>query len=103
MPYEVAECKTEEFQRDIWQPLTRRVDIMTMTQEIPSTAEEPYTVNQLAHALQYLTEHPELVEKMNEIDYQTKPDYVAHLTWAQGVEKEQKDAFERLLDKIEIK
>ena len=43
---------------------------MTMTQEIPASTDEPYTANQLAHAMWFLCEHPDLVEQMEDIDHQ---------------------------------
>lgn len=62
--------------------------------------EAPYTVNQLAHALQFLTEHPELVEKMDESDSMLMPEEENSSTWLQKLEQEQQANFEKLINNI---
>ena len=56
IPDQEAKCHTEEFRKNVWEPISRRADILILDKEIPKEMEEPYTVNQLAYALQYLTE-----------------------------------------------
>jgi hypothetical protein len=61
MPIDEAQCQSVTFKREIWDPLEKRCDIMVMTQEMPPYEDEPYSVNQLAHAMQFMTEYPQLI------------------------------------------
>ena len=54
---------------------------MVMTSEIPATMDEPYSANQLAHAMWFLCQHTELVEKMEDTDHKVKPDGINSRDW----------------------
>lgn len=73
---------------------------MVLTQEILASQDEPYSANQLAHAMWFLCKHPELVEKMEVIDHKTKPDGVTARAWERYIEEEQKKEFDRVLDEV---
>ena len=71
---------------------------MVMTQELAAGKEDTYSTNQLAHGLRFLSEHPELVEQMEEVDGRVKPKDAGDRQWEEEIEAEQKATFKRLLD-----
>ena len=100
LPRDEAQNQSELFKRSIWDPIERRADIVIMTSEMPAGMDAPYTTNQLAHAMQFLTDHPEIVTGMEEVDHRVRagqsPD-----NWDKQLEAEQKQTFNRLLDGVE--
>ena len=55
-----AQVETEEdknFVSEIWEPIQTRTTFVELTQKMPESKSEHYTVNQLAHALLWLSKN----------------------------------------------
>ena len=75
LPAGEAKGRDEQFNKDIWQPLCTRVDFTSMNKSHSSDTNFPYTESQLAFALQFLCQHPQLCEKLEIVDTEQVPDF----------------------------
>ena len=86
-------------------PLCTRVDFTRMIHTHGDKEQFPYTTDQLAHALYFLCENPELLDEIEELDQQLPPSEFngnddAVTEWYTTVEKEQMKVFHEKLENV---
>ena len=87
----------DKWNKNIWRPITARVDISSISDSHGDSEKFPYTSGQLAQALHLLSRYPELCTEMEEIDEEEAPDEEAD-DWYLDQELIQKDAFRMNLE-----
>ena len=68
LPSSDAAKQGNDFHKNVWLPITTRVDFACMVNSHNENKDFPYTKIQLANALQFLCENSSLVSSMDELD-----------------------------------
>jgi len=84
----------------VWEPITKRAEIVVLTKVMPESKSEAYTTSQLAHALLCLCDNPTLVEQIEELDREDKPLNEYGERWYAAQEAKQETKFKSLLDEL---
>lgn len=100
LPASEAQGRDQQFHADIWQPIVSRTAFAAMTTTHKPDEVFPYTEQQLAHALMYLCENPEICDELKSEEVNTVPEFkdnTASNKYYAEKETETRDAFEKVL------